>query len=416
VHNPLEPIVITGVGVLACNGTGRVPFWKAIEDGVSGIGPINRFDASDLPCQIAGQLPDFDANDYLKASDVRRWHRFVHQALASAQLAVDDSEFEGAGYPPERIAVAMGTSIGSLDENYEHALDVYNEHGWKKVDKLTSSASSGHSPTANVSARFGFRGPASTIGTGCTTGLEVISWGCDQIRRGLADAAVVGTTEAPLSKPTFTASCAMGILSKRNDEPHKAMRPFDTSGDGLVLSEAAATIILERAGAAKARGARILGEFAGYGAASEGGSTVLLERSGATLARAVQTALAAGGLEPTDIDCAHCHGVSLMMYDQCETKAYKQALGKHAYRIPITANKSMIGQAYSAGGMLSVVTALMTLNTGIVPPTINLEDPDPRCDLDFVPLRARRNDVNSVLVSTLSFGGTHGAAILRNLN
>lgn len=415
-HNPLEPIVVTGVGVLACNGTGRVPFWKSIENGVSGIGLIDRFDASDLPCRIGGQLRNFDANDYLKASDVRRWHRFVHQALASAQLAVDDGEFEGAGYNPERIAIGMGTSIGSLDENYEHVVNIYSEHGWKKVDKLTSSASSAHSPTANVSSRFGFRGPASTIGTGCTTGLEVISWGCEQIRRGLADAAVVGTTEAPLSEITFMASCALDILSKRNDEPEKAMRPFDTSGDGLVLSEAAATLILERAGAAKARGARILGEFVGYGSASEGGSTVLLEKNGAALARAIRTAMATDGLKPTDIDCVHCHGVSLMRYDQCETRAYKESLGQQAYRIPITANKSMIGQAYSAGGMLSVITGLLTLNTGIVPPTINLEDPDPRCDLDFVPLHARRNDVNSVLVSTLSFGGTHGAAILRNLN
>lgn len=418
-HDPLEPIVVTGAGILACNALGREAFWNAIRQGKSGIGPIDRFDADELPCRIAGQLWDFDPNDFLSKAEIRRWHRHVHLALACAQLAVDDADFadfEPAGYQPERIAVGMGTSVGSLDENYERYLEIYKQHGWRKVPKLASSASSGHAPTANVCARFGFRGPATTIASGCATGLDVLNWGREQIRKGLADAAIVGTAEAPLSKPTFTATCAMGILSRCNDEPEKAMRPFDRTGDGLVLSEGAAVVVLERASSAQARGAPILGQVAGYGSASEGGNPLLLDPEGGAVGRAIEAALADAGMAPKEVDCAHCHGVSLPMYDRAETMGYKRALGPHAFRIPISATKSMIGQAYAAGGLLSVVAALMSLNTGVIPPTINLNDAHSDCDLDFVPLKARLNDVDNALITALSFGGTHSAVIVRNLN
>ncbi len=412
----LNPVVATGAGVLACNGIGREAFWRALREGKSGINTVDRFDVEPYPCKIAGQLWDFDPNDFLVRSDVKRWHRATHQALAAAQLAVDDAGLTTAGYEPERIAVGVGTSVGSLDEMYEEHKRTFEEKGWNKMDKLASSATSGHASTANVSARFGFRGPAITIASGCATGLDMLAWGRRQIQSGLADAAVIGATEAPLNPLLFGGTCKLGIMSQCNDAPAEAMRPFDKSSDGLVLAEAAVVLVLERADRAVARGSRILGEVAGTGGSSEGHNPVILEKDGTALARAMLLAMRDAGMTAADVDCAHCHGVSLPMYDRCETQAYKKALGAHAYRVPISATKSMIGQAYSVGGLLSVVGALMSLSTGVMPPTLNLKDPDPACDLDFVPMIARMNDVRSAMVTALSFGGTHAAAVLRRLN
>jgi len=409
-------VVVTGFGILACNGLGREAFWDSLREGRSGIRRIERFDPSQFPCQIAGELWGFDANDYLRKADVKRWHRYVHQAVASARLAAEDATLKEAGYDPERVAVGFGTSAGAPDEYYMKYRESFEEGGWSNIDKLASSTSSGHAATANVSAALQARGPATTISSGCATGLDVISWGMTQLQRGLADAAVCGASEAPLTELTLAATCSLGILSKRNDEPTKAMRPFDRDSDGIVLSEGAGAVVLETAGHAVARGAPILAEVCGYGTAAEGQNPLILDKEGKALARAIKQALKDGGLLPEDIDGAACHGVSLPAYDRSETNAYKEALGKHAYRIPITACKSMTGQPYSAGGILNVGTALYALASGIVPPTINLDDPDPACDLDFVPRNARYNDIQAILVTAMSFGGTHGALVMRKRN
>jgi 3-oxoacyl-[acyl-carrier-protein] synthase II len=412
----LEPVVITGMGVVACNGIGRQAYWDALVAGKSGIGPITHFDASDLPCRIAGEVKDFNPKDFIKVADVKRWHRPVHLAMAAAVLAEADSEFSRAGYAGERLAGGIGTSVGSLDASYDDYRRMYAEKGWTGVDRMASSSTSGHSATAAISARYGLRGPAITIGSGCATGLDILAWGRQQIRSGRADAAMVGATEAPINGMTFAATCALGILSDCNDEPARAMRPFDESTDALVLSEAAVVFILERRDRAAARGARILAELWGTGSAAEGRNPLVLERDGVAVARAVTESLRQAGLQPHEIDCIHCHGVGLTMYDRCETKAYKTALGDHVRKIPLTAPKSMIGQAYAPGGLLSIASAALTLNNGAVPPTINLEHPDPECDLDYVPLRGRTNDIGSVLVTALSFGGTHAAAVVGRSN
>lgn len=413
INDPLDPIVITGAGVLACNGIGRENFWEALEHGRSGIRFIDRFDTSRLPCKVAGQLWDFEPSDYLKKAEVSRWHRHVHQSLAATQLALEDAELESAGYHPERIAIGMGTSVGGPDEHYLKYRESYESADYKKLGKFASSASSGHAATATVSARFHLRGPATTIASGCATGLDLMNWGCTQIRAGMADVSVIGATEAPLTELTLASACALGITTHCEDEPGTAMRPFDQTGDGLALSEGAVVLVLERAQNARSRGAPILGEIAGYGAASEGSNPIVIDKEGKALARAISTALENSGMSSADLDCAHCHGVSLGMYDRSETNAYKIALGEYAYRIPVSAGKSMIGQAYSTGALYSVVGALMSLNTGVMPPTINHHEPYPDCDLDYVPLRARVNDIQTVLVTALSFGGTHGASVLR---
>jgi len=410
-----DSVVITGIGVLACNGMGREAFWKAIETGTTGIGAITRFDAGDLPCQIAGELRDFNPEDFMKKSVVRNWNRHVHQAVASARLAVEDAGLQSANYDPERIAVGVGTSIGSPDEAYHGHMQAMETSGYRSINKLASSAFSGHSATVHVSIDIGIRGPAVTISSGCATGLDALTWGLNQIRMGHVDAAVVGATESPIFPLSMASACSLGILSRRNGEPGAAMRPFDRHRDGIVLSEGACMIVLERADHARARGARILGELAGTGSASEGANALILDREGKSLARAVHNALRASGVGPGEIDCIQAHGVSLDMYDRCETSAYKRVFGAHAYRIPVSAVKSMVGQSYSAGGLLGLAAGLLALNRGIISPTLNLDDPDPLCDLDCVPNRARLNDVSAALIVAISFGGTHSAAIIRKV-
>ena len=416
--NPLylEPIVITGVGVLACNGIGRAAFWDALKRGKSGIGAIDRFDTTKFPCKIAGQLWDFNPSDFVNRVTLKRWHRAVHQSVAASRLALEDAAFQSNDYDAERMAVSIGSSVGSPDETYEGYRDVCQQKGWQQIDKLASTANSGHASTANVSSTFGFRGPAITIASGCATGLDTLTWGKEQVRLGHADIAIIGATETPLTEWAFAGTCALGILSEQNDPPEKAMKPFDKNSDGLVLSEAAVVLVLERAGRAQARGARIYAEVAGTGSAAEGRNPLTLEKDGSAVARAIQNALHEAGMQPTDVDCAQCHGVGLSNYDCCEANGYKAALGRHAYRIPISATKSMIGQAYSAGGLLSVAGALLSLEEGIIPPTINLMEPAPECDLDFVPREARYNDPSTALITALSFGGTHAAAVLRKLD
>lgn len=410
-----QPVVITGLGVLACNGLGREAFWEGLKAGRSGIGKVERFDVSQLPSQIAGELRDFNPEDFMNKVVVKRWHRHVHQAVACSRLAVQDAEFAGAGYDPERIAVSMGTSIGSPDEAYEGYVEAYKAGGFRKVSKFASSAFAGHSGTVHLSCDFGLRGPAITISSGCATGLDVLSWGCQQIRNGRADAALVGATESPVFLASFVTACSLGILSKRNDEPTRAMRPFDRGRDGIVLSEGACAVVLERRDRALSRGARILAEVAGSGSAAEGGNPLILDKEGRALARAVESALREAGISPREVDSIQAHGVSLEMYDRCETNAYKRVFGRHAYRTPVSGIKSMIGQSYAAGGLMGLAAGVFALHEGVIAPTVNLEDPDPECDLDFVPNQARVNDVNVVLVAAMSFGGTHAATVLRRV-
>lgn len=411
-----DRIVITGAGVLASNGLGREAFWDALEAGKSGIGPIRRFDASELPCQIAGELWDFEPSDFMKKSVVRVWCRHVHQALASSRLAVEDAEFADAGYDPDRVATGIGTSVGGPNEQYQAHVEAYESGGFKKVGKLASSKFSGHSATVHVSVDFGFRGPAITIASGCATGLDALIWGVNQIRSGRADAALVGATESPIFPMSVAAGCSLGILSRRNDTPETAMRPFDAKRDGIVLSEGAVTFVLEREDRARSRGARVLGEVAGFGSAAEAQSPLILDPDGKGLAHAITEALKDAGVQPDDLDSVQCHGVALEMYDRSETNSYRQALGGAARRLPFSAVKSMIGQPYAAGGLFGASAALMSFERGVVPPTINLENPDPECDLDFVALRPRLNDVNLAMVTAMSFGGTHTAVVLARMN
>lgn len=408
-------VVITGMGVLACNGIGRRAYWDAIREGRSGIRNIQRFDASDLPSQVAGELWDFNPEDFMSKRTLKNWHRHVHQAVAASRLAVSDADLASAGYESERLAAAIGTSVGSPNEMYETYMEAYRTGGYKKVSKFASSAFSGHAATIHVTIDIGLRGPALTVSSGCATGLDVLAWGAQQIRCGKADAALVGATESPIFMESVVAACSLGILSKRNNEPEKAMRPFDRYRDGIVLSEAACALVIEREDKARARGAQILAEVSGNGSTAEARNPLILDPEGRALARACEAALEDGGLSADDVDCVQAHGASLEMYDRCETSAYKRVFGDRAYHVPVSAVKSMVGQSYAAGGLLGIGAALLTLSEGVVTPTLNLDEPDPNCDLDYVPHRARLNDIGAAMVTAMSFGGTHSATVLRRV-
>jgi len=407
------PIVISGMGVLSCNGIGREAFWDALRTGRSGIGPIDRFDASNLPCRIAGQLHDFSPEDFMSRTTVKRWFRHVHQAIASARLAVNDADLESAGYPGERVAVAFGTSVGSPNEAYIQQQDVYFKSGYQSINRLGSTAFSAHSASVNVGIDFGLRGPHITLSSGCATGLDVLSWSVHQMRTGRADAVVMGATESPIFPMSIASAASLGILSCRNDAPEEAMRPFDIHRDGIVLSEGAIALVLEYESNARARGAPILAEVLGYGSAAEGRNALILDRSGNGLARAIEVALADAGVAPHEVDHMQAHGASMDMYDRCETNAMKTVFGPHAYRMPVSGVKSMVGQTYSVGGLFGVGAALLALNEGIVSPTINLDEPDPECDLDYVAQHSRKNDIQTAMAVAISFGGTHSAVVLR---
>ena len=406
-------IVVTGLGILSCNGLGRRAFWDALREGRSGIGPIDRFDASELPCRIAGQLRDFAPEDFMSRATVKRWFRHVHQAIASARLAVEESELDAAGYPGERVAVAFGSSVGSPNEAYIEQQDVFLNAGYQAINRLGSTAFSIHSASVNVGIDFGLRGPHMTLSSGCATGLDVLSWSVHQMRAGRADAVVMGATESPIFPMSVASAASLGILSSRNDAPEKAMRPFDLDRDGIVLSEGAVALVLEYESRARARGAPILAEVMGYGSAAEGRNALILDRSGDGLARAIREALADAGISPHEVDHVQAHGASMDMYDRCETNAFKQVFGQHAYRMPISGVKSMVGQTYSAGGLFGVAAALLALDEGVVAPTINLDSPDPECDLDYVSRHSRRNDIETAMTVAISFGGTHSAVVLR---
>jgi len=411
-----KSVVITGLGVLACNGLGRDAYWKGLREGRSGIRHIERFDVSEFPCQIGGELWDFKPEDFMKKTTVLNWHRHVHQAVACSKLAAMDSDLMAARYDSDRIAAGIGTSIGNPNEAYQEQQVAFESRGFRKVSRFSSSAFSGHSATVHVSIDLGLSGPAITIASGCATGLDVLKWGTDQIAHGHADAALVGATESPIFPMSFATACSLGILSKRNEEPDKAMRPFDRHRDGIVLAEGAVALVLEREDYAKARGARIYAEVSGTGSSADAANPLVLDVEGKALSRAIESALRAAGATPNDVDHIQSHGVSLEMYDRCETNAIKRVFGERAYRIPISACKSMTGQAYAAGGLLGVAAGMMALTEGVVPPTINLESPDPECDLDYVPNTARYNDVAGALVLAISFGGTYSAAYFRRVN
>jgi len=410
-----EP-VITGLGIVAPIGVGVTAFWDSLSAGRSGIGWLAQAGASELPrpCQTVGEVRDFVSGDWMGGISGRMANRFSQFAVASCRMAIAEARLRETDIPPDRIRVSFGSSMSGLVPIQEPAFSAYMRG--EKVAPWLVLEYSVHAATSHVSAEAGALGRPTSFATACCAGVDAIAWAADQVSRGHAEAVVAGATDTPLSPYVLAAFHASGTLSRWEGPPEEASRPFERHRSGLVLAEGAATVVVEDRTNAQARGIPIYARVLGFGSSSEGGELRTVDESGEAAGRAMALAIRDAGLSPEDIDYVCAHGNSMINYDIAETAGIKRALGKQAENVPISSIKSMCGHALGAAGAMQVVTACLAIRHGIVPPTINYADPDPRCDLDYVPNVARRARINNVLVHTHSIGGTHMALVLGTPN
>lgn len=405
----MRRVVVTGIGPVSPVGTGVEPFWRALLEGISGINRIQRFDASDLPVRIAGEVLEFSPEDWLTPKEVKRTDRAVHFAVAAARLAWRD-----AGEPsvdPARTGVIISTGIGGLESLLKQHR-VLMEKGPDRVSPFMVPMLMPNAAAGQVAMAFGFTGPNTCITTACAAGSHAVGEAFRLIKYGLADACIAGGTEASVLPLTIAGFAQMQALT-RNPDPERASRPFDKARNGFVLSEGAGALVLEEAERAVARGVRIYAEVAGYGASADAHHITAPEPAGLGAIQALQACLAEAGEPPEAVDYVNAHGTSTPLNDAAETRAIKKALGDHAYRTPVSSTKSMTGHMLGAAGAIEAGVAALAVAEGVVPPTTNYETPDEDCDLDYVPNESRRVDVRFALSNAFGFGGHNAVVGLR---
>jgi 3-oxoacyl-[acyl-carrier-protein] synthase II len=404
-------VVVTGLGMISPLGVGNEPTWQGLIEGRSGIGPITKFDARDYACRIAGEVRGFNAEDYIEKKEVKKSDTFIHYAVAAAQMAVDDAKFDSSKEDQDRVGVIIGSGIGGLpliEEMHKKLL----ERGPSRVSPFFIPGLIVNLAAGHISIRFGCKGPSSAPATACATGAHAIGDAAKVIRYDEADVMFAGGSEAVITSLAVGGFAAMRALSTRNDEPERASRPWDAQRDGFVMGEGAGVLILEEREHALARGANIYCELTGYGMSSDAFHITSPAEDGSGMARVMNRALKDAGLTPQDIDYINAHGTSTPVGDKTETIAIKTVFGEHAYKVPVSSTKSMTGHLLGAAGGLESAIAAMTVRTGILPPTINYENPDPECDLDYVPNKARQvGNVRHVLSNSFGFGGTNATLI-----
>jgi 3-oxoacyl-[acyl-carrier-protein] synthase II len=405
--------VITGLGAVTPLGDSITGIWENLLAGNSGIRKITLFDASKLPCQIAGEIPDFDPQKYMDNKEARRMARSSQIALAAAMNAVEDSGLPATMPEPERSAVYFGTGIGGLDV-YEENNKVYLAKGYSRVNPFSLPGTIPNMPAFVIGRQFQCLGPNFTITTACATSTQALGEACELIRRDAADIVVSGGTEAMIRDVAMVGFIAMRALTTSfNDNPEQASRPFDLNREGFVFSEGAGALIVEELEHARARGAHIYAEIIGHAASSDGFHMAAPDPEGAGPARAMNWALADAKLSPTDIDYINAHGTSTLLNDPTETRAIKKVFGDQAYKIPISSTKSMFGHAMGASGAIEAIVCALAIQHGWLPPTINYETPDPECDLDYVPNQPRKVRVNTTLSNSFGLGGQNACLILK---
>jgi 3-oxoacyl-[acyl-carrier-protein] synthase II len=405
--------VITGLGAVTPLGESIPAIWENLLAGRSGIRRITLFDASGLPCQIAGEIPGFEATKYLNKKEARRLARSSQIALAAAINAVEDSGLPATMPDPERSAVYYGTGIGGLDV-YEDNNKVYHEKGYSRVNPFSLPGMIPNMPAFAIGRQFQCLGPNFTITTACATSTQALGEACELIRRDAADIVISGGTEAMIRDFAVVGFIAMRALtSSFNDNPEQASRPFDLNREGFVFSEGAGALIVEELEHARTRGAQIYAEIVGHAASSDGFHMAAPDPEGAGPARAMQWALADANLNPEDIDYINAHGTSTALNDSTETKAIKKVFGQQAYEIPVSSTKSMLGHAMGASGAIEAIVCAKAIQHGWLPPTINYETPDPQCDLDYVPNQPRQVPVNTTLSNSFGLGGQNACLVLK---
>lgn len=406
-------VVITGMGMLSPLGNDVKTSWEGIQAGRSGIGMIDRFDATEYNTRIGGAIKDLDLDAWLSPKEARKLDAFIHYGLIAAQQAVDDSGLDQyEGLDKERVGVAIGSGIGGL-EYIEKTVLTMDKSGPRKVSPFFVPASVINMISGNAAIRFGFKGPNIAIVTACTTGTHNIGYAARTIAYGDADVMLAGGSEMATTRTGVAAFSAARALSTRNDEPEKASRPWDKDRDGFVLSDGAGVVVLEELEHAKARGATIYGEVIGFGMSDDAHHITAPPESGEGAARSMVNAIRDAGISPDEVDYINAHGTSTQVGDVAEVAAVRSVFGDHADKLSMSSTKSMTGHLLGAAGAVEGIFSVLALRDGILPPTINLDNPDEGCDLDFVPNAARKSDVRISLSNSFGFGGTNGTLIFR---
>lgn len=403
--------VVTGMGAMTPLGHSPDELWQGLVNGKSGIGPITLCDPEPFPCRIAGEVKGFDPQDYMDVKEHKRMARFSQLVVAAASLAIKNSEINLAKTDTDRVGIVMGNGNGGFPTTEDNARIMF-EKGPMRMSPYFIPMILPNMAAANVSRIFGIKGYTSTIITACAAGTQAIGEAAQIIKRGAADIVLAGGCEAGISQLGLGGFNVIKALSRKNDSPEKASRPFEASRDGFVPAEGAAVLMLENLNHAKSRGANILAEVLGHGISSDAYHAVQPDENGEGAARAISFALSDSNLNASDIDYINAHGTSTPKNDLSETLAIKRALGDHAYRIPVSSTKSMIGHALGGAGALEAVASVLTIKHNQIHPTINYETPDPECDLDYVPNVSRSAKVNIVLSNSFGFGGQNACLVL----
>jgi 3-oxoacyl-[acyl-carrier-protein] synthase II len=412
-RDPLRKrVVITGLGLVIPIGIGVETAWKNVCEGRSGIAPLTRFDPKDHETKIAGEVKGFNPENYIEKKEIKKMDLFIQYALGAANEAVEDSQLKIAPENAEQVGVIVGTGLGGLPtiEKYHQIL---LEKGPGRISPFFIPMLIANMASGQIAIRFGVKGPNSCIVTACATGAHCIGDAYRAIVYGDAKAFIAGGTEANITPLTVGGFNAMKALSTRNDEPEKASRPFEKNRDGFVVAEGAGILILEDLEFALNRGARIYAEIVGYGYTGDAYHITAPSPDGDGAARCMRMALRDAGLKPEEIDHINAHGTSTPLNDATETQAIKTVFGEHAKKIPISATKSMTGHLLGAAGSTEAIFTILSLRDGILPPTINYEEPDPECDLDYVPNVARRTPIQIAMSNAFGFGGTNGTLIFK---
>ena len=404
-------VVVTGIGCISPLGIGVDETWKGIVEGRSGITRITKFDPSNLPSQIAGEVKNFKPQDFMSEKLVSRVDTFIQYAIASARMALEDAKL-GDVELGDRAGVVIGVGMGGVGQ-VEHYTRILDEKGYKRVTPFFIPMIIPNMAAGQVAILFGAKGPNLAVCTACAAGNHAIGEAYRMIKKGLIDIAICGGTESLITPLTVAGFSVMKALSTRNDEPEKASRPFDAKRDGFVIAEGSGILILEELTHAQKRGAKVYAELIGYGANCDAYHMTAPSPEGEGAANCMKLALEDANILPNEVDYINAHGTSTPLNDVAETKAIKKVFGKHAYKLMVTSTKSMTGHLLGGAGGLEAVITVKALETGIVPPTINLEEPDPECDLDYVPNQARKANIKVAMSNAFGFGGTNACLVFR---
>lgn len=406
-------IVITGFGVISPLGFTKEEFWDNLLHGRSGVSRITRFDTSNFACKIAGEVKNFNPENYIKdKKQIRRMDRFTQFALAAAQEAVADSKINFDKKNSHRVGVIIGTGIGGLS-TLEEQHRLLLEKGPSRISPFLIPMFITDIASGEIAIHYQLTGPNYAVSSACASSAHALGDSLRLLRYGDADAMITGGTEAGTTPLGLAGFSNMRALSLRNDEPEKASRPFDKERDGFVMAEGAGILILETLEHASARGAKIYAELAGYGATDDAYHITAPEPNATSATRAMQIAIEDAGISPEEIDYINAHGTSTQLNDKIETLAIKKVFGKKAYQIPISSTKSMTGHLLGASGAVELIATILSMEKDYIHPTINLENPDPECDLDYVPNQARKKEINCALSNSLGFGGHNAVLIVK---